>query len=62
MDNIISGSNSLILDGRTLRDQLTRTGEHPEILRKLNDLVDLSYLDSPQAEKLKNLIAKVNSK
>jgi hypothetical protein len=57
--NIISGSNQLVLDGRALRDQLTLTGEHPEILRKLNDLVDLAYLDSPQSEKLKNLIAQV---
>lgn len=61
MDNI-SGGNQLVMDGRTLRDKLTLSGEHPEILRKLNHLVDLAYLNSSQAEKLKNLLALVNSK
>lgn len=60
--NIISGGNELVMAGRALRDQLTLTGEHPELLRKLNDLVDLSYLTSPQAEKLKNLLNKARGR
>lgn len=58
MDNINHG-NQLMVEGRALRDQLQLTGEHPTILAKLDHLVDLAYLNSSQAEKLKNLIAQV---
>ncbi|MCE6980747.1 hypothetical protein EI534_25910 [Pseudomonas frederiksbergensis] len=61
MDNI-DGGNQLVMDGRVLRDQLTLTGEHPEILAKLNHLVDKAYLNPAEAEKLKQLLALVNSK
>lgn len=49
--------NPLIIEGRQLRDNLTLTGKHPEILRKLNAIVDLAYVAPADAEKLKRLIA-----
>jgi hypothetical protein len=52
----IRNPHPLILDGLALRDHLTLTGEHPEILAKLNHLVDLAYLNPAQTEKLNNLL------
>jgi len=49
--------NPLILEAKALRDRLTLSGEHPEILKKLNHIVDLADVNSGQAEKLKRLIA-----
>ena len=50
---------ALLNDGRALRDKLALSGEHPEVLKKLNHLVDLAYLKGGQAEKLRNLIKQV---
>lgn len=50
--------NPVILEGLTLRDSLVISGKNPELLRKLNDLVDRPYLAPAEFEKLKNLIAK----
>jgi len=52
--------HALLNEGRALRDRLAVTGEHPEVKRKLDHLVDLQYLNGSQAEKLRRLIKAVN--
>jgi hypothetical protein len=47
---------ALLVQGRVLRDKLALSGDHPEIKRKLDHLVDLAYLKGGEAEKLRNLI------
>lgn len=47
----------LIIEARQLRDHLSLTGKHSEILRKLNAIVDLAYVPPADVEKLKQLIA-----
>jgi hypothetical protein len=49
----------LLREGRALRDKLALSGEHPEILRKLEHLCELNYLKGGQAEKMRNLLKAV---
>jgi hypothetical protein len=49
----------LLNEGRALRVKLEATGQHPEILKKLQYLCDLNYLKGGEAEKLRNLIKQV---
>lgn len=51
---------ALLNEGRALRDKLMLSGEHPEVLRKLLYLCELKYLKGGEAEKLRNLIKRVN--
>lgn len=49
--------NPVIIQGRQLRDHLMLTNTQPEILRKLNAIVDLAIVGEADFEKLKRLIA-----
>lgn len=60
MDNLDHG-NELMQRGRLVRDSLHLSGAHPEIKRKLDHIVDLRWINSAMAEKLKNLIEAAKS-
>lgn len=60
MDNLDHGS-PLMQQGRLVRDSLHLSGTHPEIKRKLDHIVDLRWINSAMAEKLKNLIEAAKS-
>lgn len=49
--------NPVIVAAKALRDNLTLTGAQPEILRKLNAIVDQAEVGAADFEKLKNLIS-----
>lgn len=48
--------NELKQAGRVLRDKLALSGENPELLRKLNALVDSAYLQAGDLAKLRKLL------
>lgn len=60
MENIDHNS-PLMQRGRRVRDSLQMTGDHPEILAKLDDLVDEPNLNPALALKLQNLLNKVDA-
>lgn len=52
----MKSQHDLKLAGRVLRDQLTLSGENPELLRKLNALVDAVHLQAGDLAKLRRLL------
>lgn len=56
MKTQIGYNEALMRDGRTLRDRLAMTGELPEVKRKLDHLVDETYLPIALGEKLKRIL------
>lgn len=59
--NYIDHGHPLMMEGRALRDKLKLSGEHPDVLRKLDHIVDLKSIHGGTAQKLKNLIALVGA-
>lgn len=56
MKTNISHNEQIMRDGRALRDKLALSGEHPEVKRKLDHLVDENFLPVALGEKLKNIL------
>lgn len=56
MKTHIGYSEQIMRDGRALRDKLALSGEHPEVKRKLDHLVDETYLPVALGEKLKRIL------
>lgn len=60
MENI-PHSSPLMQRGRRVRDSLALTGDHPELLAKLDHLVDEPNLNPALALKLSNLLDKIDA-
>lgn len=56
MKTHIGHNEQLMRDGRALRDKLALSGDKPEVLAKLNHLVDENFLPIALGEKLKNIL------
>lgn len=56
MKTHIGYNEQIMRDGRALRDRLAMTGELLEVKRKLDHLVDETYLPIALGEKLKNIL------
>lgn len=54
--NTIDHGHPLMQEGRRVRDALRLSGQHPDVLRKLNDIVDLRSIHGGTAVKLQNLL------
>lgn len=54
--NTIDHGHPRMMEGRRVRDSLRLSGLHPEVLRKLNDIVDLRHIHGGTAIKLQNLL------
>lgn len=54
--NTIDHGHPLMAEGRRVRDALRLSGLHPDVLRKLNDIVDLRHIHGGTAIKLQNLL------
>lgn len=52
----IGYNETIMREGRALRDRLAMTGEKPEVKRKLDHLVDETNLPIALGEKLKNIL------
>lgn len=52
----ITHANPLMMEGRRVRDHLKLSGEHPDVLRKLDDIVDQQSIHGGTALKLQNLL------
>ncbi|MFZ3207054.1 MAG: hypothetical protein WA161_24725 [Pseudomonas sp.] len=56
MKTHIGYNETLMREGRALRDKLALSGELLEVKRKLDHLVDETYLPIALGEKLKNIL------
>ena len=56
MKTHVNYNEQIMREGRALRDRLAITGEHPEVRRKLDHLVDENFLPVALAQKLKNIL------
>lgn len=52
----IQHGNPLMLEGRRVRDSLRLSGSMPDVLAKLDDIVDLPSIHGGTALKLQNLL------
>lgn len=54
--NRISHGHPIMQEGRRVRDALKLSGQHPQVLRKLEDIVELHHIHGGTALKLQNLL------
>lgn len=56
MKTHIGHNEQIMRAGRALRDKLALSGDKPEVKKKLDHLVDETYLPIALGEKLKNIL------